>query len=214
MTTRADKKLQTRQALLDAALHLSFSKGSFANIGLREITQVVNIVPAAFYRHYDEINALGLEIADRVSVHVRNVFHQLSKKFTENPHHDSEMRLNFLIESFDLNPEIWHFFIAERLSGNLILRHAIQREHHFLLQEVTERMMNIPDFGNFKDSGFAPSLSSLYLQSTFHWAIQWIELRNQYQGEELLDKQARLRHSAMKQINFLRQALAATKKSP
>jgi TetR/AcrR family transcriptional regulator, fatty acid biosynthesis regulator len=214
MTIREDKKQQTRQALLAAALDLSFSKGSFANISLREITHTVHIVPAAFYRHYTELNALGLELADRVAMHVRSVFHQLGKTFLDRPYISPEARLDFLLDNFDQYPEIWHFFIAERLSGNLVLRHAIQREHHFLLQEFTERITDIPYLEDFSRTGLAPSLSSVSLQSAFHWAIQWIELKNQYQDEILLEKQQRLKHSALKQIFFLQLSLISIEKSP
>lgn len=209
MSIRAAQKQQTRQALIDAALHLSFRKGSFVNISLREIAQTVHIVPAAFYRHFADMDQLGLELIDRVSVYIRHIFHQLGKASIENPDSSAEQRLDFLFHSIDQYPEIWHFFMAERLSGNLVLRHAMQREHLFLLQEFTQRMFLVPHLKKICEIDLAPSLSSLYLQSTFHWAIQRIEMNNTYQDNELKIQQARLRHSALKQIRLLYLAVEA-----
>ena len=209
MSVRATQKQKTRQALFNAALQLSYQKGSFANISLREITHKVEIVPAAFYRHYTNLDQLGLELVDHVSVYVRHIFYQIGKLGMENLQSTPESRLDFLFDSIDQQPEMWHFFLAERLSGNLVLRHAIQREHHFLLQEFTQRVLDMPSMAVFCEKGLAPSLSSLYLQSAFHWAIQWIEFKHRYNGAELIEKQQRLRHSALKQIQLLYLALTA-----
>ena len=48
MTIRDDRKQQTRQTLLDAALKLMGDGRSFVSISLREVTREVGVVPTAF----------------------------------------------------------------------------------------------------------------------------------------------------------------------
>src|SRR6185503_14671539 len=61
---RETRKVQTRQALLDAALDLVEGGKGFGSLSLREITREVGIVPAAFYRHFHDVEELGLALVD------------------------------------------------------------------------------------------------------------------------------------------------------
>ena len=58
---RAARKQQTRQALLEAALHL-LEQQSLSSIGLREVTREAGIAPAAFYRHFADVPELGVAL--------------------------------------------------------------------------------------------------------------------------------------------------------
>lgn len=58
---RATRKLQTRQALLDAALVL-LEQQSLSSLGLREVTRAAGIAPAAFYRHFADTRELGVAL--------------------------------------------------------------------------------------------------------------------------------------------------------
>jgi AcrR family transcriptional regulator len=60
---RQAQKQKTRQALLDAALHL-LEHQSLSSLGLRELTREVGIAPAAFYRHFRDMADLGVALVD------------------------------------------------------------------------------------------------------------------------------------------------------
>ena len=61
--TRAERKEHTRQRLLDVTLKMITNR-SLASISLREVARAAGIVPTAFYRHFDSIDALGVELVD------------------------------------------------------------------------------------------------------------------------------------------------------
>lgn len=63
-TTRHEQKARTRQALLDAALHL-MERHSLTSLGLREITRAVGIAPTAFYRHFPDVDSLGVALVEQ-----------------------------------------------------------------------------------------------------------------------------------------------------
>jgi AcrR family transcriptional regulator len=58
---RQVQKEQTRQALLDAGLRL-LDRQSLSSLGLREVTRAVGVAPAAFYRHFPDMAALGVAL--------------------------------------------------------------------------------------------------------------------------------------------------------
>lgn len=60
---RQARKEQTRQALLEAALRL-LDRNSLNSLGLREVAREAGIAPAAFYRHFDGMDALGIALVE------------------------------------------------------------------------------------------------------------------------------------------------------
>lgn len=62
--TRQEQKQRTREALLDAAADL-LENQNLSSLGLREVTREVGIAPAAFYRHFKDMNELGAELVER-----------------------------------------------------------------------------------------------------------------------------------------------------
>jgi AcrR family transcriptional regulator len=58
---RQAQKQQTRQAILDAGLRL-LDHQSLSSLGLREVTRAVGVAPAAFYRHFPDMAALGVAL--------------------------------------------------------------------------------------------------------------------------------------------------------
>ena len=85
MSIREERKQQSRQALLDAALSLSSSGRSFSSVSLREVAREVGLVPTAFYRHFQDMDALGKELVDQVALHLKTILHQLARTFQDNP---------------------------------------------------------------------------------------------------------------------------------
>jgi AcrR family transcriptional regulator len=60
---RQARKEQTRHALLEAALRL-LEWNSLNSLGLREAAREAGIAPAAFYRHFDGLDALGVALVE------------------------------------------------------------------------------------------------------------------------------------------------------
>jgi AcrR family transcriptional regulator len=56
------------------SLHLSTSGRSFSSISLREVAREVGLVPTAFYRHFQDMEALGQELVDQVALHLKQRF--------------------------------------------------------------------------------------------------------------------------------------------
>jgi AcrR family transcriptional regulator len=66
MLPRAEQKQQTRHALLDAARSLMESGRGFGSLSLREVARTAGIVPTGFYRHFEDMDQLGLALVSEV----------------------------------------------------------------------------------------------------------------------------------------------------
>ena len=61
---RSERKQATRHAIIDAALKLSAERG-FSSLSLRSVAKKAGIAPTSFYRHFADMDELGLEPVTR-----------------------------------------------------------------------------------------------------------------------------------------------------
>ena len=76
--TRVERKERTRRAILDAALRLC-EESSLVALSLRQVAKEVGIVPTAFYRHFESIEALGLALVDESFVSLRAMLRDIRR---------------------------------------------------------------------------------------------------------------------------------------
>lgn len=131
-----NKTIDTRQALFDAVLELMNRDKSFEAISLREVTREVGINPSAFYRHFPDMNTLGLEL---VSLSFKTL-RQLLKEVRANPVQGSNV-IRKSVETFVTyvlaHPRHYHFVIRARLGGVATIRTAIDSELRLLVSELS-----------------------------------------------------------------------------
>ncbi len=64
MDPRKKKKEQTRQRLLEVTAQALASGRSFDTLSLREVAKLAEIPPTSFYRHFHDLDALGLALIE------------------------------------------------------------------------------------------------------------------------------------------------------
>jgi len=77
--TRIEQKERTRQRICEAALSLIGQGRSFTSLSLREITREAGIVPAAFYRHFSDMDQLGLALVEMGGVTLRLILREAGR---------------------------------------------------------------------------------------------------------------------------------------
>lgn len=83
MLPRAEQKLQTRNALMDAARTLMDSGRGFGSLSLREVSRVAGIVPTGFYRHFEDMDHLGLALVNEVGETFRSTIRLVRQNHVE-----------------------------------------------------------------------------------------------------------------------------------
>ncbi len=67
---------ETRDKLMEAALTLVGKGRHFASLGIREVTRQAGVVPTAFYRHFRNMDDLGLQLVDELGLVLRRMMRE------------------------------------------------------------------------------------------------------------------------------------------
>jgi AcrR family transcriptional regulator len=140
---REEKKQRTRQALLDAALGLLEGEHSFASLSLREVTRSAGIVPTAFYRHFRDMDELGLALVQESFRTLR----QLMRAARSAPLPTQQL-IRRSVETFvayvRANRRHLHFVARERAGGRSVVRGAIRAEIRLFVSELATDLGRFP----------------------------------------------------------------------
>lgn len=140
--TREERKETTRRAIVAAALHL-LEERSFSALSLREVTREAGIVPAAFYRHFDSMEALGLVLIDESFRALRDMLRG-ARAGKLDPNRIIESTVDILIDGINGNRQHWLFIGRERSSGVTVLRYAIRTEIRLITSELAIDLARLP----------------------------------------------------------------------
>ncbi len=175
MSIRDARKQQSHQALLDAVLQLCTAGRSFSSLSLREVAREVGLAPTAFYRHFPDMEHLGLELVDQAALHLKKVLYQLSAAALQQPQHTVEHTLQLFFQAVDAYPPAWIFIIAERWGGCALVRQAIEREINFLIEDC---IYNLKQHAATQalPCKEREALGHLLIQLAQNWAMSWIHL--------------------------------------
>lgn len=133
-TSRSESKELTRQALLRAALKL-LSRHSFDSISLREVTREAGVSPTAFYRHFDDMEELGLVLVEESFGTLR----QMLRTARSDPSFAGRaIKGSVDVVAMHVRDHEAHmrFIARERYGGVRRLRRAIRRELQLFADEL------------------------------------------------------------------------------
>lgn len=203
MSIRDERKQQSRQALLTAALRLSTSGRSFSNLSLRELSREVGLVPTAFYRHFQDLNALGIELVDQVALNIKTVLYQLGQGYLAEPQDNTRQSIERFFNAVSHDPLPWKFMIAERWGGSNVIRQAISREVDFLIADLGNALTKMASMKHIQQEQDLKVLATILINISLTWAMSWINLQDQYQDDELERQQQVFIEQALTQLRLM-----------
>lgn len=145
--SREEHKELTRQALLRAALRL-LGQNSFDSISLREVTREAGISPTAFYRHFDDMEELGLVLVEEAFTSLRGML----RDARSNPDIivDTIRRsVAVLAEHVRTHEAHMRFITREQHGGVRRIRRAIAREIDLVATELALDLARFPVVGDW-----------------------------------------------------------------
>lgn len=138
MGTRSAQKQMTRLKIIQAALEKMNEDDSFANVSMREVAKAAGIAPTSFYRHFKDMEELGLVLVDEAGLSLR----QLIRDAREKAMADSGNVLRVTVETFmsymRANPELFTFLMRARVGASKVIRSAINQELQHIVRELAE----------------------------------------------------------------------------
>lgn len=144
-TVRDEKKLHTRQTLLDAAIAEVASGRSFASLSLREVTRAAGVVPASFYRHFRDMDELGLALVDDTCQQLRRLIR--AARSTQAPGDNMlAASVSTFLQYVEAHRAAFHFLTRERFGGSKPVREAIAREIRGFVVDLAADFARFPHF--------------------------------------------------------------------
>lgn len=133
--SRAERKERTRQNLLDVTLKL-IAQRALASLSLREVAREAGIVPTAFYRHFESMDELGVELVDQSMRPLRQMIRDARRGSVGN---DDIIKgtVAILGEHVRAHRAEFQFLTRERYGGVAAVRRAIDTELRLFTSELT-----------------------------------------------------------------------------
>ncbi len=139
--SRAAQKQQTRRSILDAALRLSSVRG-FSSVSLRAVAKEANIAPNAFYRHFKDLDDLGLSLADEVGLSLRQLVRQARRRALEEGH-GSVVRnsIQMFMEFAENDSDLFRLLLGGGAGATPAFRKAIHLEVRRFTSDLEEDLI-------------------------------------------------------------------------
>ncbi|MGM0526213.1 MAG: HTH-type transcriptional repressor FabR [Pseudomonadota bacterium] len=142
---RAKQKEKTRRALINAAMNQLSAEIGFSSLSLREVAREANIAPTSFYRHFRNMDELGLTLVDECGLTLRQLLRQARQQIDKG---GSIIRVS--IETFmqyvASNTAIFRLLLQERTGRSREFRNAVERELEHFKAELEDYLINEQDF--------------------------------------------------------------------
>ncbi|MBT1451142.1 HTH-type transcriptional repressor FabR [Glaciecola sp. XM2] len=138
---RQQQKLQTRQKLIDAAFALLDENKTLTAISLREIAREAGIAPTSFYRHFTDINELGLTLVDESGLALRQLMRKARQRI-EKGGSVIEISVHTFMEFITQNKNVFRLLLREHTGTSLAFRSAVMREIQYFTEELSDYIVS------------------------------------------------------------------------
>ena len=173
MSTRAEQKLRTRQSIIDASLELSKDKG-FPALSLREVTRRAGIAPATFYRHFVDMEDLGLALVDQVSLILRQIMRQARHRVKVEGSVVSTSIETFM-EFVENYPNLIRLLNSDMVSGPKQFRESIARETRRFAEELTDDLSS-PEQMKRQPLANIPEVAEMMVMLVFSQGVMSLDM--------------------------------------
>ncbi len=134
---RQEQKLQTRQRIVDAAFSLLDEDKSLSAMSLREVARAAGIAPTSFYRHFTDINDLGLTLVDEAGLALRQLMRQARQRI-EAGGGVIDISVNTFLEFITDNKNVFRLLLREQTGTSGAFRAAVAREIQHFIEELSD----------------------------------------------------------------------------
>ncbi|WP_115717118.1 HTH-type transcriptional repressor FabR [Gallaecimonas mangrovi] len=148
MGARAQQKFKTRRTIIDAALNQLSADSSFSNLSLREVTREAGIAPTSFYRHFKDMDELGLTLVDEAGLTLRQLMRQARARIA-GAAGGSVIRTSVetFMEFMNDNGNVFRLLLRERSGTSPAFRAAVSREIQHFIAELADYLQKEMGFG-------------------------------------------------------------------
>lgn len=137
---RQEQKLKTRRTIIDATFCLLDERRSLSSVSLREIARAAGIAPTSFYRHFKDIDELGLTLVDEAGLTLRQLMRQARLRIASGGG-VINTSVDTFMEFICANSNVFRLLLREHTGTSLAFRAAVLREIQHFIVELTDYTM-------------------------------------------------------------------------
>ncbi|MCG8672604.1 MAG: HTH-type transcriptional repressor FabR [Pseudomonadales bacterium] len=138
MSTRAEQKLKTRQNILNAAVKVMNEDRGLAALSLREVAKEAGIAPTSFYRHFETLEDMGLELVKAASAALHQIIKDARLTQADSQQDMVQKVVHVTMDHFRENGPLIRVLAREAMGSSRILRRAIKKELQLIKNEITD----------------------------------------------------------------------------
>ncbi|MFT6990689.1 MAG: AcrR family transcriptional regulator [Paraglaciecola sp.] len=135
--SRQEQKLRTRRSIIEAAFSLLDEQRSLSSISLREVARAAGIAPTSFYRHFKDIDELGLTLVDEAGLALRQLMRQARVRIASGGG-VINTSVDTFMEFITANNNVFRLLLREHTGTSTAFRAAVLREIKHFNVELTD----------------------------------------------------------------------------
>lgn len=135
--SRQEQKLKTRQNIIDAAFGLLDEHRSLSAISLREVSRAAGIAPTSFYRHFKDMDELGLTLVDEAGLALRQLMRQARRRIASGGG-VIDTSVDTFMEFITANSNVFRLLLREHTGTSAAYRLAVLREIQHFIEELSD----------------------------------------------------------------------------
>lgn len=148
MSVRAEQKLRTRRTLMNAALAQLSAERGFGSLSLREVAREAGIAPTSFYRHFSDLDELGLALVDEGGVALRQLMRQARKRIARKDDGVISTSVDTFLEYLANNANLFRLMLRERTGVSKQFRNAVRAEIDHFVTELADDLVRFSEERN------------------------------------------------------------------
>jgi AcrR family transcriptional regulator len=137
LLSRQEQKLRTRRSIIEAAFSLLDEQRSLSSISLREVARAAGIAPTSFYRHFKDIDELGLTLVDEAGLALRQLMRQARVRIASGGG-VINTSVDTFMEFITANNNVFRLLLREHTGTSTAFRAAVLREIKHFNVELTD----------------------------------------------------------------------------
>jgi|SRR5690606_5471311 len=198
MNNRQERKLLTRQSLMNAALQWVEEGQHISSLSIREVAKRAGVVPTAFYRHFNDVEDLALNLVDELSKVLRQLMREVRQQRTD-PRSLIQDSLSQYCD-YVFRHRVFFVFLSQSMTGGTQnVRRAIRSELQYFANELALDLRRLNLLGQLSQD-MLDNVTLLTINTVASSTMELLDLPAQ-QGAERLQFQQRLRRQL--QLVFL-----------
>lgn len=127
---------------MDAALGQLNADRGFGSLSLREVAREAGIAPTSFYRHFTDLDELGLALVDEAGVALRQLMRQARKRIRRGGS-AIDTSVDTFMEYLSSNKTLFRLLLRERSGVSPAFRTAIHAEIRHFVMELADDLQRL-----------------------------------------------------------------------